>query len=237
MDALARTYGSIIDGFLNRDADQALREAHEAGRRTIGLEGGLLSIAVAYHAALGQAVASERTGSDAARLVERVAPVILQSLAPYATVLRNLGDAGHTPPPADEETPTPLATAATSEERLELVSAIHSDAVQALATVGTRLNLLARQLDDLDTTASIARSSVSLTDREREILAMIAAGATNSDIARRLVVSNHTVKSHVRNILRKLGVKNRAQAAACYFAPHQTTGDDTQSHDLEDAKG
>ncbi|HEX8075143.1 MAG TPA: helix-turn-helix transcriptional regulator [Thermoleophilaceae bacterium] len=58
-----------------------------------------------------------------------------------------------------------------------------------------------------------------LTEREREILSMISAGATNAEIANRLVISQSTVKSHVKNILRKLGVRNRTHAAARYFGP------------------
>jgi DNA-binding NarL/FixJ family response regulator len=111
-----------------------------------------------------------------------------------------------------------------SDERTRLASAIHADAVQSLAAVGTRLDLLARQLDDLDAAANVAPSPDLLTEREREILGMISGGATNADVARRLVISENTVKSHVKNILRKLGVRNRAQAAARYFTPHSTEG-------------
>jgi DNA-binding NarL/FixJ family response regulator len=53
-----------------------------------------------------------------------------------------------------------------------------------------------------------------LTAREREVLAVLAAGLTNDQIAERLVVSPHTVHRHVTNILRKLGVPSRAAAAA-----------------------
>jgi DNA-binding NarL/FixJ family response regulator len=53
-----------------------------------------------------------------------------------------------------------------------------------------------------------------LTPREREILALLAGGATTSQIADRLVISNKTVKTHVQNILRKLGVSSRLEAAA-----------------------
>jgi DNA-binding CsgD family transcriptional regulator len=53
-----------------------------------------------------------------------------------------------------------------------------------------------------------------LTPREREILALLAAGATTTQIADRLVISNKTVKTHVQNILRKLGVSSRLEAAA-----------------------
>jgi DNA-binding NarL/FixJ family response regulator len=51
-----------------------------------------------------------------------------------------------------------------------------------------------------------------LTAREREILVLIATGATNAEIASRLFLSRHTVKDHISALYRKLGVRNRAQA-------------------------
>jgi DNA-binding NarL/FixJ family response regulator len=53
-----------------------------------------------------------------------------------------------------------------------------------------------------------------LSEREREIASLIAAGASNPDIARTLFLSRKTVERHVSNILGKLEVKNRAQLAA-----------------------
>ena len=52
-----------------------------------------------------------------------------------------------------------------------------------------------------------------LTPREREVLALLAAGMSNNDIARRLVLSVGTVRLHVSNILAKLGAPNRTTAA------------------------
>jgi len=52
-----------------------------------------------------------------------------------------------------------------------------------------------------------------LTPRERETLSLIAAGATDKEIAAQLTLSLHTVKSHVRSILTKLHAANRRQAA------------------------
>jgi ATP/maltotriose-dependent transcriptional regulator MalT len=51
-----------------------------------------------------------------------------------------------------------------------------------------------------------------LTEREREVLALLASGRTNAEAARDLFVSVGTIKSHTGNIYRKLGAKNRAQA-------------------------
>lgn len=50
-----------------------------------------------------------------------------------------------------------------------------------------------------------------LTDREREVLDLIAEGLTNRDIARRLTLSDKTVRNHVSNIFAKLQVADRAQ--------------------------
>ena len=52
-----------------------------------------------------------------------------------------------------------------------------------------------------------------LSDREREILRLIADGHANKEIARRLVISERTARTHVSHILRKLGLSSRTQAA------------------------
>jgi LuxR family maltose regulon positive regulatory protein len=54
--------------------------------------------------------------------------------------------------------------------------------------------------------------AVSLTRREQEVLRLLAAGASNQDIAHTLVISLDTVKKHVSNLLGKLGASNRTQA-------------------------
>jgi DNA-binding NarL/FixJ family response regulator len=57
-----------------------------------------------------------------------------------------------------------------------------------------------------------------LTPREAEVLALIAEGLTNAEIAERLVVSAATVKTHVNHIFAKAGVRDRAQAVVYAYA-------------------
>lgn len=63
-----------------------------------------------------------------------------------------------------------------------------------------------------------SRLSALLTARELEVLKLMASGATNGGIAQRLVISEATVKSHVKHILRKLRAANRAEAVYRYMS-------------------
>ena len=61
---------------------------------------------------------------------------------------------------------------------------------------------------------TVSSDPVSLTEREREVLKLVAQGLTDAEIADRLVLSAHTVHRHVANVRTKLGVASRAAAAA-----------------------
>ena len=96
----------------------------------------------------------------------------------------------------------------------------------AFVTVATLAGSLQQQSDRRSEHATSSVSSAPapgarpedlLSRRELEVLALIAEGATNAEIAERLVIAATTVQSHVKSILRKLEVRNRTQAAARYL--------------------
>jgi DNA-binding NarL/FixJ family response regulator len=93
------------------------------------------------------------------------------------------------------------------------------DAVRAVAAGDAVLSpAVTRQLLDqvgrrLPAAVSRAPNAVAhLIDREQQVLRMLAAGLTNAEIAEALVVSEATVKTHVSNLLGKLGLRDRVQA-------------------------
>ncbi|HYW90100.1 MAG TPA: response regulator transcription factor [Chloroflexota bacterium] len=82
---------------------------------------------------------------------------------------------------------------------------------------------VARRLMQQVTAPRKPDAGAQLTEREREVLRLLAEGRSNKEIARALVVSERTVKGHVSNILGKLGLQDRTQAAL-YAVRHGLTG-------------
>ncbi len=95
----------------------------------------------------------------------------------------------------------------------EVVAAVRAvaagDAVLAPAVTRQLLDQVGRRLP---TAVSRAPREAELTEREREVLSMLAAGMSNSEISEALVLSEATVKTHVSNLLGKLGLRDRVQA-------------------------
>ncbi len=75
---------------------------------------------------------------------------------------------------------------------------------------------------DVNAAASTNAAASLLTNREREVVQLVATGFTNAEVARSLSITEHTAKGHLAQILRKLGLANRVQLAT--FALQQGLG-------------
>jgi two-component system nitrate/nitrite response regulator NarL len=104
-----------------------------------------------------------------------------------------------------------LPRTATLQDLAQVIeSVLRGEAIcspRLMAALLRRMTSLATQPDDVD--------SNSLTPREREVLALIEQGMSNKQIARELYIELRTVKNHVHNLLAKLRVQRRGEAAAC----------------------
>ncbi len=115
-----------------------------------------------------------------------------------------------------------LLRAGESDHAAQVLRGAHDDAVR----IGT--DLIRRRIEELirrervvlpgseqpEQPEQAAELSLGLTTREREVLALIAAGRSNREIGEALVISTKTASVHVSNILAKLGVSSRGEAAA-----------------------
>jgi DNA-binding NarL/FixJ family response regulator len=107
---------------------------------------------------------------------------------------------------------------ATPEQLLQAIRTVHrGEAVLGNAVTATVLSTFRSlvQSDDAPTQVDDdGRLQELLTAREQEVLALLARGRSNQDIAEALVVSVRTVKAHVSNIMTKLSASNRTEAVA-----------------------
>jgi DNA-binding NarL/FixJ family response regulator len=107
------------------------------------------------------------------------------------------------------------------EEMLGAVRTVHAgEAVIAASSTRRLLQHVAPMLRDAPAGASAptdTRALAELTPREREVLELMAYGATNTEIAGRLFVSQATVKTHVGRVLSKTGSRDRVQAVVLAY--------------------
>jgi DNA-binding CsgD family transcriptional regulator len=148
-----------------------------------------------HAAALAEVDAPARAAAlDAALAAAEASPFGLATLWIRLDLGRELATAGHESAVTELERTALVASERGATTVLEL-------AEQSLRRLGVR-------------TWRRGSAATQLTKREQEIVRLIAAGASNPEIASELFVSRKTVERHVSNVLRKVGARNRAELAA-----------------------
>lgn len=112
-----------------------------------------------------------------------------------------------------------------STERLQaLIHEVHQGAFWVDSAVSAHIKKYFQTKNEADAVEPLgipAEILKTLTEREQEVLALIAAGKKNNDIAEILTISPGTVRVHVHSILSKLNVKDRTQAALFVVKKHE----------------
>ncbi len=108
-----------------------------------------------------------------------------------------------------------LLKSARAEEVVEAIRAVHRG--EAVIAPTTTRRLLDEVAPTLPGPSYVPPEVARLTGREREIMAEIATGASNAEIAAKLFVSEATVKTHVGRLLSKLGLRDRVQVVVLAY--------------------
>lgn len=161
--------------------------------------------------ALHQAGKSEQAREVAARLFALTKPeghlrVYLDEGEPMRQALRAL-----LPPHSGRQQQAPATTAYVSQLLGAFAQEEHHATGSLMAAMAASPSAHAPSLPPRASSAPCPRGA-SLTRREQDVLRLLAAGASNQDIAQTLVIELPTVKKHVSNLLGKLGVTSRIQA-------------------------
>jgi DNA-binding NarL/FixJ family response regulator len=114
---------------------------------------------------------------------------------------------------------TPITNPVAVRRALEIGAKAVVDELALEQTLGPAVRAVAAGLLALPPTARSSAEKPIFTHREKETLALVVDGLTNSEIALRLQVSESTVKSHLASVFGKLGVHSRSEAAALVLDP------------------
>lgn len=172
-------------------------------------------------------IGSAADGMEAVKLAKELDPdvILLDLVMPRLDGIQAIGEIRENDPEAKILVLTSFA------ESHQVYSAIKSgamgyllkdssadDLIKAIRDTNENIPVLqpeiAHQLmKDIQDSDELSKPRSKLTNRETEILSLVASGKTNQEIADELVLSERTVRTHITNILSKLQLKNRTQAA------------------------
>ncbi|GAB4460928.1 MAG: hypothetical protein Fur0044_53000 [Anaerolineae bacterium] len=108
---------------------------------------------------------------------------------------------------ATRSVPSPKPDVTAGDEEIQLVGMIGFDSRRQKFVLLPPMQLNAQSVSPSQP------EDFFLSEREQEVLRLVAQGSSNAEIARRLVISQHTVKIHLRHIFNKLQVQSRTEAA------------------------
>jgi NarL family two-component system response regulator LiaR len=174
-----------------------------------------------------QVIGAASDGAEAARLVKELDPdvILLDLVMPRMDGIQAIGEIKKDSPEAKILVLTSYA------ESHQIYSAIKSgamgyllkdsssdDLIKAIRDTNDNIPVLQPEIahklmKDIQNSGELGNSKSRLTNREIEILSHVALGKTNQEIADELVLSERTVRTHITNILAKLQLTNRTQAA------------------------
>ena len=200
LSAIAIRSGDAVSGERYRDKAAKLAAHHGPGQY---LTTGMVALATAdLLASRGELAEAERAALDALEISRRSQArlEIAYALLCLARIKSRAGHCDDAQAYASEAREI-IGTCADPGILTELMAETDRLAGQRLAIPRPRPGAPARRPDGL-------------TAREAQVLELLAAGDTNNEIAGKLVVSVHTVERHLQNAYRKVGVRNRADAAA-----------------------
>jgi DNA-binding NarL/FixJ family response regulator len=185
------------------DRDAASAALAELDELVVMLDADLFRAGAAFAGGVAAAAAGQH--EQARRLLQDAVDLYERGRLPYETAEARLA----------------LAETLALERRPAQAAAEAGRAAEGLAAIGATERARRARARSTSLRRPAAPTDV-LSERETEVLRLVAEGLSNKEIAARLVLSEHTVHRHVANILVKLGLSSRA-AAAAYAAKHGLT--------------